>query len=404
MILFFIILSWYIYLIDPYGGAADIAFDTYGNAHIFYYSGDQQGVFHSWWNGSSWQNEMITSIASYYNGAPAATFDDQNRIHLAYYTSEEKLGYALYDGTWHFEIADTTTKTGNFCSITLDHNGNPHIAHRRIGFITGYLRYTTKFSGSWGTYEFSSETGGFHTSIAIDSQNRVHIADCTDGDDLRYIWWDGSSWQIEKPVLDFASTYSSMVLDSQDRPQISYYHVNSDSNCYDLRFTNRNSGNWQIWVVDHGEQLFKRGWDNKMVMDQNGNLHIVYHAHNECLVKYAVGYEGSWSLSVVDTVGMWYAFCNIGIWGDDVFLTYCDSDGLWLATTRNYVGVEENWDNEKNLFISNEIPLKKNLKVYDILGRCVLMNKYGLKKFQFKNTGIYFIRTERGLKKIIYIR
>ena len=176
-------------------------------------------------------------------------------------------------------------------NIALDQNNQPHITPRHsLNIFYGHLRYTKKVSRNWETYEFSSDYGGYHTSIAIDTQGYPHIADCTDGSDLQYIFWDGQSWQIEKPVLNYASTYSSVVLDNQGRPQISYYWALEDSNLFELRFTNKNSGDWQIYTVDHGELPFKRGWDNDIAIDDNGMIHITYHAHNECLVKYAYGF------------------------------------------------------------------------------------------------------------------
>ena len=188
MLISLILFSQYIYLVDPAGGASNIAFDTAGEPHIFYYCGSTAEVRHAWWNGSSFDHEVIDGGFQYYNGGPDAAIDNQNIIHLAYFTLDEHLGYGLFDGTWHLEVADTSTQTGNFCDITLDQNNHSHIVHRRLtGFIYGYLRYTKKVSGYWETYEFGSEYGGYHPSIVFDSQDNPHIADCTDGNDLRYI-------------------------------------------------------------------------------------------------------------------------------------------------------------------------------------------------------------------------
>lgn len=410
MLISLVLFSWYIYLVDPVGGASNIAFDTSGEPHIFYYCGSTAEVRHAWWNGNNFDHEVIDGGFQYYNGGPAAVIDNQNRIHLAYFTSDEHLGYGLYDGTWHLEIADTATKVGNFCDIALDQNNQPHIVHRRLtGFVYGYLRYTKKVSGYWETYEFGSEYGGYHPSIVFDSQDNPHIADCTDGDDLRYIVWDGADWQIEKPVLDHASSYSSLVLDSQDRPQISFYWAYYDENNFDLRFVEKNSGTWQVHIVDHGEETFKRGWDNEIAIDSDGVLHITYHAHNECLVKYATGSGSNWYLSTVDTVGMWYAFNAIGVNNsDDIFMSYCDSDGLWLATTRQLVGVEEDVpakrDRSGSAELARFIRVRGEFKIYDTAGRLILSGNYPReRRVALSRPGVYFVKTEDYFKKIVLI-
>ena len=409
MLMIFVLISWHYYLVDPYGGASDIAFDNSGNPHLFYYSADLGQVLHAWWDGANFEKEVIATGLQYYNGGPAAVFDDQNRIHLAYFTSDEHLGYGFYDGTWHFEVADTTTKTGNFVNIALDQNNQPHITHRHsLNIFYGYLRYTKKVSGGWETYEFSSDYGGYHTSIAIDVQGYPHIADCTDGSDLQYIFWDGQSWQIEKPALDYASTYSSMVLDNQGRPQISYYWALEDSNTFELRFTNKNSGAWQIYTVDHGELPFKRGWDNDIAIDDDGMIHITYHAHNKCLVKYAYGSGDNWYISVVDTVGGWYSFNAIGLNGNDVFMSYCDGDGLWLATTRELPGIVEQNNKGSDVpyrsSVGRFIKAKGKFSIYDIAGRLILSGDYSQEKRVLFKSGIYFLKGENYLKKFVLVR
>jgi len=69
----------------------------------------------------------------------------------------------------------------------------------------------------------SAEGVGIWTSIAIDSNNHPHISyEDYINDDLKYAYWDGSQWQIERVVDGFVGEYTSIAIDSNNRPHISY--------------------------------------------------------------------------------------------------------------------------------------------------------------------------------------
>jgi hypothetical protein len=66
---------------------------------------------------------------------------------------------------------------------------------------------------------------GWYSSIALDSDDRPHISyyDQTNGD-LKYAYRAGESWEIE--TIDNEADvglHTSIALDSDDRPHISYY-------------------------------------------------------------------------------------------------------------------------------------------------------------------------------------
>jgi len=408
----FIILlfSWFYYCVDSNGVAGTaIAIDQNHRPHIVYYSINDQ-LAHTWWNGNNWQYENITPVASYHNCGPSLLFDNLDRIHIAFYNNNERLNYGYYDGTWHIEPVDTIYRTGDYCDLKLDANGNPCIAYYRyLGMFSGYLRYARKISGQWQIVELTNEYGGFHTNLEIDTQNCAHITDCTSwsGGDLRYLIYDGQNWQIEKPVLTNVGGYNSLVFDNQNRPQISFYWA--DGTNYDLKFTNKNSGTWQVYLVDHGLQLFKRGWDNHMAIDNNQNLHIAYHCHNEDLLKYAQGSGSSWNTQVVDSIGGYDSYISIALDGGDVFISYHNeyTTKLWLATTRDLLKIEEN---DRKLIptfypvTSGFIRIPQKASIYDASGRLLMKNDATETTVRIPKSGVYFLKTEKSVNKFVVIK
>jgi len=404
------ILTWFRFQIDTTSaGGTGIAIDQNHRPHVLYYSATNQ-LIHSFWNGTNWQKESVCPVASYHNGGPSVIIDNQNRIHVAFFNNTERLSYAVYQGTWQFETVDTAYRTGDYCDITLDSNNQPHIAyHRSTGLFSGYLRYAVKIT-QWQIYEHSSEYGGYHASLELDSLDHPHISDCNDwsAGDLRYIYHDGQNWHYEKPVIGNASGYNSLVLDNQDRPQISLYWVGGTS--FDLRFTEKNSGNWQIHIVDPGQQPFKRGWENKIAIDNNNNLHIAYHCHNEGLLKYAHGYGASWSTEIVDTIGGYEANIGIAVDGNDIYISYHDeyTTDVWVASTRNLVAIDETTvkviDHRPCKIINGTIVVEGPFRLYNITGCILLQGDFKpAKNIKLNKSGIYFLKTLNSNYKIVVI-
>jgi hypothetical protein len=129
---------------------------------------------------------------------------------------------------------------------------------------------------SWNTMivDGGPRNVGRYTSIALDSNNRPHISyyDWSNYD-LKYARWTGSEWEIK--TVDSAGIvgeYTSIALDSNNRPHISYYDSTHPN--YDLKYARWTGSEWEIKTVDSAGIVGKY---TSIALDSNNQPHISYY-------------------------------------------------------------------------------------------------------------------------------
>jgi len=205
---------------------------------------------------------------------------------------------------WQIGAVDIT---GEYPSIAIDSDNRPHISYSYYG--TAYtdppyddLRYAYWDGSSWqietvdGSAESPGGVGsvGEYTSIVLDSNNRPHISyyDWINIA-LKYAYYNGSNWQIETVDSDGdVGRYSSIALDSNDCPHISY----SDWTNIALKYAYYNGSNWQIETVDSGSV----GDYTSIAIDSNNRPHISYYDYFNDDLRYAYWDGSSWQIETVD--------------------------------------------------------------------------------------------------------
>jgi len=118
--------------------------------------------------------------------------------------------------------------------------------------------------------------------MALDSSDHPHIAYFEYiNEDLRYAYFDGSSWHTETvDSEDRVGMYASLVLDDEDHPHVYYYDNTNDC----LKYAYNDGTAWHTEVVDNDGDV---GWKTSIDLDSSGIPHISYGiAFNQDL-KYA---------------------------------------------------------------------------------------------------------------------
>ncbi|MBI4650759.1 tandem-95 repeat protein [Candidatus Desantisbacteria bacterium] len=358
---------WIITTVDSYGYVGQytsIAVDSNDKIHISYYDDSNNDLKYATNESGSW---VTTTVDSYgYTGQYSSiAIDTNNKIHISYYydmpygnsnnPQRYKLKYATNEsGTWTITTVDGDGRVGKFSSIAIDTNNKVHISYYYVGndyenyrdFSYNDLKYATNKSGSWITTTVDSNMEvGRYTSIAIDSNDKVHISYYDDSNkDLKYVTNASDSWvrttadsyeyvgEYNSIAVD-SKEYNSIAVDSNDKIHISYY---DDSN-KDLKYATNSSGLWITTTVDSYGYV---GQYTSIAVDSNDKIHISYYDDSNNDLKYATNASGSWVTTTVDSInGSVGKYTSIDIDSNDkVHISYCDNTNRNLKYATNKSG------------------------------------------------------------------
>jgi hypothetical protein len=163
---------------------------------------------------------------------------------------------------WNIQNVDST---GSATSLALDSYGNPHISYS--GGTAGALKYA-KWTGSTWSIQTVDPNGGIHSSLALDSNNNPCISYYWLGD-VKFARWNGSAWNIQT-VDSMATVDSSLALDASGYPCISYNSY-SPATGNSLKLARWTGSGWNLQNV--GPQW---GYHPSLILDSNGYPCISY--------------------------------------------------------------------------------------------------------------------------------
>ncbi|MCU0611440.1 MAG: hypothetical protein MUE60_06585, partial [Candidatus Eisenbacteria bacterium] len=122
-----------------------------------------------------WEIEVVDNGKQFSNMTDRSLrLDAQGHPHVAY--GEDWLYYGFFDGLeWHYEVADSSPRVGQYASLALDSSGCPHISY--YDERNGDLKYACREAAGWYTQTIDA-TGdvGLSTSITLGSSGLPRIS------------------------------------------------------------------------------------------------------------------------------------------------------------------------------------------------------------------------------------
>ena len=124
---------------------------------------------------------------------------------------------------------------------------------------------------------------------------------------------DTVSMDLSALKLSYIWGATSIALDSNDIPHISYYNYDN----FSLKYANKLSGSWQSWVVDANDNAGKQ---NSIAIDSNDNAHISYTVKisNKVIIKYAAFQEPGFQIETVTDFNGVRAFLSLALDDSDI--------------------------------------------------------------------------------------
>lgn len=220
-------------------------------------------------------------------------------------------GAATGESDWRIEQADLGGG-GKFSSLQIDANGNVHVAY--FDEANGLLKYAVRDYRLHKWFTTTLDKSGGFCSLVLDSKQRPHISYQQGTGKLAYIYWNGTAW-VKQPLDIKAkdiSFYTSIALDANDNPRIAFYEYWGTGEDYELHLRNiRWTGDhWEVGTIDPtpGSGKF-----NSIAAGSSGQPQIAYanvKSENQSL-RYAIWNGASWVVSVLEGVGSPHPVCSV---------------------------------------------------------------------------------------------
>jgi hypothetical protein len=238
---------------------------------------------------------LVLSIASYNDHAVSASAS----------STSSKLSNGL---SWRIETIDK--KGGFHTTLALDSNGYPQIAYQAQGALDHDLNYARWTGSKWviDVVDTQGDTGWVYPSLELDKAGNPHIG-YLDFEymgmisSIKYAHWTGSTWLNENVGYDpndLGYSGPSFALDANGYPHFSYCAQKYPTGDTELRYAHWTGIDWTIEVINNSTGCWS---STSLRLDANDYPNISYFDYSHGKLKYARWTGSEWDEQVVDGNG-----------------------------------------------------------------------------------------------------
>ena len=201
--------------------------------------------------------------------------------------------------------------------------------------------------GEISTFGDDVDDVGWYSSLALDVDGLPHISYYDYGNGaLKYAFWDGDVWNVEIVDSDGnVGRYTSIALDDDGFPHISYYDYGNGA----LKYAFWDGSQWYIDKVDSSVKGGV-GLYTCIALDSSDHPHISYCDYDKRTLNYAYWTGSSWHKQVVDNSAQMCVFEYFGDYtsiaidsSDHPHISYCDFENYDLKYA-HFTGIQ--WNKE----------------------------------------------------------
>jgi hypothetical protein len=235
-------------------------------------------------------------------------FDRYGNAHVAYVAEEPGiLQYSFWDHRLNKWFTTTVDRAAGFCSLALDSRQHPHISYN----YAGKLKHAFWDGSVWQrqSIPLPSKEVTYFTSIALDANDNPSITfyEIIDASNeqvirLRIVTWNQGVWELKTIDPDRGSgKFNSLAIDSLGRPHVAYCNVRHENSS--LRYAHWDGKSWNNEILEGAGLPGTYRQAALLLLDKHDTPHIAYSDALNQIVKYAAKVNGKWQIEVVEPIG-----------------------------------------------------------------------------------------------------
>ncbi len=301
----------------------DLALDTNDAPHVVYFENKDNSNFlslaYAFIDDGSWTSTTIEQnyFGTATNPKVCLAIDANGVIYVVYPGDEKSVVYRKkQNGDWgsQQDIADPTSLVHD---VAVDNNGLLSVVYSRYPPDGNYKDANLILFSDDERSTVDTHNNFQSASLAFDSCSIPHLCYYDDNNGLlKYAVRDGNSWTIQEvnsvgDVSSYIWGATSIAIDSNDVPHISYYNFTN----FSLNYANKLLGFWKSWTVDANNNPGKQ---NSIAIDSNDTAHISYTVRipgddDKVIIKYAAFQELGFQIETVTDFNGVRAFLSLAL-------------------------------------------------------------------------------------------